>query len=177
MLNKTRLQLDAELRRILNWGRNEKDVSSMLRECAKVYREWVADRFLEQSQGGGDWEPLKPTTVAQKKRKGSRHPSHILYDSGKLHEAIKTETILGFRDFPHYGMGVKKTISRIKPSISIGIGLMKYPNGKTTEDIAEIHQYGTKHLPARPIFVPPPPEVMEAMASVVLEKMMEAWGN
>ena len=211
MSTKPRLQLDTELRRVLNWGRSEKDIGFMLRECSRVYRDWVARRFLDQSQGNGDWEPLKPATIAQKKRKGSKNPTSILSDSGRLYKAIKTETILGFRDFPHFGMGTETTISRIKPTISIGIGSpslsctkfqggagsnvvvsrqsndgnagfynasdLKYSNGMTTEEVAERHQHGTSTVPARPIFVLPPPEVMEKMASVVVQKMLEIWGN
>lgn len=177
MLKETRLEIRGELRKILNWGRNTREVAPMLRECARIWREWLADRYERNASGNGDWAPLSPYTIAEKRRKRSKYPEKILVDSELLFNSLRDETIIGFKDFPHYGMGKHKSISRVKKSISIGLGLAKYPNGMTVDEVAEIHQYGGPNLPARPIFVEPPPEVLEAMTSAVVQMMMKEWGN
>lgn len=177
MLKETRLEIRGELRKILNWGRNTSEVAPMLRECAKIWREWLAERYERNAGGHGDWTPLRPSTIAQKRRKGSKYPEKILVDTELLFDSLREETIIGFKDFPHYGMGKHKTISTVKKSISIGLGLAKYPNGMTVDEVAEIHQYGGPNLPARPIFVEPPPIVQERMASAVVDMMLKAWGS
>lgn len=176
MLNETRLQIRGELRKILNWGRNTAEIAPMLKRCSEIWREYLIERYEENSSGRGDWEPLKPSTILSKRRKGSKYPEKILFDSGQLFDSVKDQTIIGFKDFPYFGMGEHRSISRVKSSLSIGIGNATYRNGKTVEEIADIHQIGGENLPARPIFVEPPPEVQERMASAVVAMMLKEWG-
>lgn len=176
MARPAKIELNRELKRILNWGKNSEEFLPMLQECARIYREWAVDRYERYSKGGGDWSALSPRTIAAKRRKGSAHPTWILRDTDRLIKSVSDQNATWFSDLPNFSTGKMEKI-KFHPAIHIGIGESTYPNGLTTDDVFDFHQLGKGRLPKREIFVNPPREVQDKMASAVLQMMMKAWGN
>lgn len=87
--------------------------------------------FNKSNKGGGIWPPLKPSTLARKKRKGTADKG-ILRDSDKLYASLRKGGVGNVnRDLPD---GVQRGTS------------VKY---------AQWHQRGTSKMPARVIKIDP----------------------
>jgi hypothetical protein len=119
-------------------------------QVADRYDRYIMDRFdrVSQSGGVGEWAPLKPGTVAEKKREGK--PSAILVRDHALRDSLD----------PGHPLHVRQQL----------------PNGIRTgskEKKLRIHQVGAKarNLPARPVIVPPHPQLVRELTGILAEGM------
>ena len=141
-------------------------INNALKQWAVRYRAFIQERFLIYSRGGGDWAPLKPSTIrARNRRKGRRgRKSNALYaailrDTGQLYQALAPEFT-----------GKPGAIEQAIPfGVRVGYGgpgmyTKKYGGVATIADIANFHQTGAGHLPKREIIVPPDQHTVELMA-------------
>lgn len=130
-------------------------ISNAFKQWAVRYRSFLQERFAMYSRGGGNWPPLKPSTVRRRKKKSTT----ILRDTGTLFNALTPE----FTGKP----GALE--ERIPYGIRVGYGgpgryTKKYGGTATIADIASFHQVGAGYLPKREIIVPPSDHVLGLMA-------------
>jgi len=89
---------------------------------------WVVRNF--KAQGGltesRSWAPLKPATIKAKAKHGYRM---ILQNTGALRQSF-----VPFSSNDEAGVGAAQMVGKDRPT-----------------DLAAIHQYGTEHIPARPM--------------------------
>lgn len=125
------------------------------------YESYVRGRFdrLSRYGGLGQWPPLRPSTVRQRLSTGRGVISmrqargrttaaavgggkvvQILYETGKLRESLELS-----------GPGHIRT--NIPGGIRVG----------SRDRTIKYHQYGTRKMAARKVYVPPPPEVAKKM--------------
>jgi len=107
--------------------------------------------------GGGEWAPLKESTIKRRRKgKGTGSPA-ILRDTGALFASLQ----------PGVSGGLMKS-SPLRPSgvkIFLG-GAERYSDGTTLEDVATFHHEGKGHLPAREILVQPDAATIKKMGDV-----------
>lgn len=156
-------------------------VQRALRQWAARYRAFIRERFAEYSRGGGDWAPLAPSTLARR-RKGRQGTNRAggtvrMRKGGKLRDARgqfvtavnaailrDTGTLFAALRPTMAAPGAHERITEFGVEVGFG-GAAKHPGGSATiADIASFHQFGTPRIPARPILVEPPEDVMEGMA-------------
>ena len=77
-----------------------------------IYREWVRERFVTFSRGGGDWAELKPATVARR-RKGKKRTA--TFKRGGRRMRIKTGGPAILRDTSTLFAGTDPTLNRHGP--------------------------------------------------------------
>lgn len=104
------------------------------KEAAKRLRRTVR-RNIRESGGSIGWAPLKPETKKLKKRRG-QDPDRILFATGLYYRSI---TI--WNKGTNYYVGVKR-------------GIRHRGMNKTVGEIARLHESGTSHIPARPLWAP-----------------------
>lgn len=143
-------------------------IRKALRQCAAVYRSDMSERFDTFSKGGGDWAPLKKSTIARRRKgrnKKAKRKASILRDTGTLFAALNTR----FTGKPGQ---VEKDIPF---GIRVGIGGSgKHPSGSiTVAKIASFHQLGKGRLPKRQIIVEPSTGAIKRMSEILTNAMQQ----
>jgi len=94
-------------------------------EASKRLMEIIEKEFINEGHPSHKWAPLSPITIRIKKKKGYPKPEQILEATGKLRGSVERNQI------------DKNTYEVI-----------------IDDDKAAYHEYGTAHMPARPILRP-----------------------
>jgi len=150
---------------------------------AARYLSFAAERFDKFSKGGGDWPPLKESTIrrrrgqrtkkeraASAKKKGLR--AAILVDTGTLKAALSPS-------FEAPGQ-VKDLIPR---GVRVGFGgSAKHGGGVTIAELAKYHDSGMGRNPKREIIVQPSDKVLHAMSDDLVTHLQKhpdfgLWGK
>ena len=143
-----------------------------------VFRQWGAryltfarQRFVRYSRGGGDWKPLAPSTLKQRrgaKRRRTRsrraHTKTTTRGSARRVAILRdTSTLLNALTIGAPGNLYKL----IRKGIRVGFGgPSRHPKGKMTiRDIAVAHDEGQGRLPKRQILVEPDQRTVTGMLS------------
>lgn len=122
----------------------------------QIYRSFIRQRFVSFSRGGGDWPPLKPSTLAKRRKGKGSGTAAILRDTGLLFASLQpgvegtgllqaTDRPLGFTAF----MDSKQTYAK-GGGVSLG-------------DVANFHQTGAGRLPVRKIIDVPDRDTVAQM--------------
>jgi len=122
--------LDTTLRRIPTWGLNISTLAPAWSLIAEDLRADARQQFTNQGGffgAGSRWDPLRPSTVADRERKGYFGPSPIEFRTGYLYSSITQK-------------GGPGNVEVITPN-SLTIG--------STYPIAGYQHYGTARMPAR----------------------------
>mgnify|MGYP000988676903 CR=1 FL=1 len=149
------------------------EVVACLKQWAARYRAFAQQEFNRKSKGTG-WEPLKPATIARR-RKGPNQAGRrgkkslgmkaakagvgnvaILRDTGLLFAALNPElnTRGGFERYPG---GFAVTVGYGGPA--------SHKKGRVSiADLAAIHHKGLGHVPPRPIIINPTAAIKAQMA-------------
>lgn len=131
-------------------------IRDMVKKWAARYRTFAQKRFVQQSQGGRDWEPLKYRTGL------------ILRDTGMLLGALNPVFVNAPGQF-------EQILSGADIGIEVGFGASgSYQNGAATKDVATWHQTGAGNLPVRTIIVEPDAKTIQQMeqdAAVAVERI------
>lgn len=142
-----------DIRRGLRTGGSATPVRGMLRKWGTRYLGEMQRRAKKFSRGGGDWAPLKVSTIKSRRKgrgKSKRSPA-ILSDTNTLISSLRRGAAGNlFKD--------------IKNGIRVGFGETRHPSGKATvADIARFHHKGAGNLPKRELLVPPGPATRRGM--------------
>lgn len=131
------------------------------RQWAARYRSFVLRRFVKASRGDGTWPPLKPGTIARRRKgKGVGMIAAILIDTGTLRTALDVQ--------------FKKKPGQFQRDIPGGIivgfgGPARHGKGSATiAEIAAYHQAGKGKLPKRELLVKPNRETVNRMKQDML---------
>ena len=123
-----------------------------LRQWAVRYRSFAQLRFDLFSRGGGDWPPLKESTIRRRRQRTDT----ILRDTGTLFRALNPV------------LGNPGSFEQLEPmAVIVGFGGPgAHPSGTATiADIAAFHNFGAPpNLPQRQIIVEPPQAVIMLMS-------------
>lgn len=133
--------------------------SSIVNAWSIIYRAYIRQRFLRLSRGGGEWPPLKQSTIkARRKGKGDGSPA-ILRDTGALMASLQ----------PSLGTGglIQQTPRPLGFTAFLGGG-GTYKSGPTLTQVATWQHEGAGRLPARPILVQPDATTIDRMGQVGL---------
>lgn len=147
-------------------------VRDMFEQIGARYLGFLRRRYVRNSRGGGDWEPLAPSTIKQRrgsKRRKTRSPRArtktttrgsatkvaILRDTGTLQRALTVGA--SGNDF-----------TLMRNGIRVGFADVPHPNGDdvTIAQLATIHDEG-KGVPERQILVEPDAATLHAMQRIV----------
>lgn len=91
---KIRLNVIADLSRVLNVSRYSKSNQlTLLQTAASRYLQYLKNRFIRLSAGGGEWPKLKRITIQSKKKRGASNPRAILREFNELFGAIKARRL------------------------------------------------------------------------------------
>ncbi|HOM61924.1 MAG TPA: hypothetical protein PLP49_10895 [Anaerohalosphaeraceae bacterium] len=151
------------LKSLLAFEYGQEEWEDCWKKWGLYYRSEMKERFDIYSKGGGDWAPLKPSTIYRRRHgKGGRYKRgkkaylkalatgggqvSILRDTGTLFNALS----------PTLGkLGQRQDI--YKNGVGVGFADVPHPRGGTATiaQIASYHQTGGKHLPKREILVEP----------------------
>jgi hypothetical protein len=135
-------------------------IRDAVRVWAAMYRSFAQERFKVQSRGGGEWPPLKDSTVKRRRkgRRGSNAPrASILWNTGTLVGGLT----------PRFVGAPGQLQEDIPFGVRVGYGPDPHPgsNGRVTvKDLAQWHQTGAGNLPERPIIVDPDRRTVQMMA-------------
>jgi hypothetical protein len=90
-------------RKLMRVGANSEDYSPAFREIADVWENWTGEQFHTRgSFMGTPWAPLRPATIAHKRRVGAADPTQPLVTTGWLADSLFGSGADGIRDFgPH----------------------------------------------------------------------------
>lgn len=115
-------------------------IAAGFKRAGVIYLDYLGKRFDCYSAGGGDWAPLAPSTLAQKR--GTRK----LYETGSLRRSLNPGGRHNLLLADHRGF-----------------------RAGTRHPLAFVHQNGSrqKHIPARRFVVPPTRAVQQRMSSAV----------
>lgn len=145
--------LRSSLRRFLRSREGE----VAFKQMSVIYRSFAQRRFSKYSRGGGNWKPLKASTI-RRRRKGS---SVILRDTGRLFSAL-SPTVKSAGWFEE----------RRRNTLTVGYGGGAPHSGKTTiSEIASYHQTGAGHLPKRELIVEPDAPTLNRMTKAVTDAL------
>lgn len=140
----------------------------------EIYRSYTMERYSTLSRGGsmdGDsWAPLQESTIRKRRKgKGQGLLAAILIDKGILFAATT----------PRFSQGSGAIQQMIDGGIRVGYGgPERHPDTDLTiAGLASIHQGGVKanNLPARPIIADPPSRVLQEMANVIEQAVVQEW--
>ena len=122
-----------------------------LQQWGDMHREWLRQRYIRLSAGGGTWPPLAPATI---RKKGF---ATILIETRELFERL-----------------IFRRINVSKKQVSIGYHTgIHGDRDKSIKEIVGYHQEGTPNMPKRPILVGPSPAQKKKMVAVA-EKLLGA---
>lgn len=136
----------------------------IFKQWAFAYRVFARRRFNVFSRGGGDWPPLKKSTIAGR-RVGKRigqvgRRVSILRDTGTLLAALEPRM--------SRPPGLLERIFSEGVEVGFG-GPARHPKGRATiADIARFHDAGEGNLPERKIIADPDHKTMRKMADIVV---------
>lgn len=169
-LEQYRKQLDQDLR---SGGQvsGGSPINNAIKKWAARYRSFIQERFANFSRGGGDWPPLKASTIRARRKgrkKGGGLTAAILRDTNTLFNALSPE----FTNKP----------GAIQEEIPFGVRVGYGGPGKYTKknkgtatiaDIANFHQIGAGHLPVREIIVQPSERLLQQMGDDMNKALIE----
>ena len=170
---------------LLNLGSSAANspVRGAIRQWAAIYRSFIQLRFRRFSRGGGDWPPLKLSTVRSrrkgKRRSRSRKSSLAMDDSGNLVDAgigvsiLQDTGVLFDALAPEFIGAPGQYQDNIPYGIRVGFGgPASHPGSSVTiADIASYHQTGAGRLPKREILVEPDAPRLHLMARLMVDAM------
>lgn len=136
----------------------------VLRQWAARYRAAMRRKFVANSQGGGDWPPLAPSTLAK------RGPGAlILRDTGTLLAALS----------PSFTGAPGAIEVAVVDGIEVGYGgSSPHPTGDVSvATVAEAHQAGGGRLPRRMIIHEPDDFLLGQMASDAQRALKKEYGG
>jgi len=121
-------------------ARGKPIIAAGFKRAGVIYLDYLGKRFDRYSAGGGDWAPLAPSTLAQKK--GTRK----LYETGGLRRSLDPGGRHNLLLATHRGM-----------------------RAGTRHPLAFVHQNGSRdrNIPARRFVVAPTPAVRQRMSNAV----------
>ena len=137
---------------------NNNELQECFEEWGNIYIDFLTDRFEIYSLGGGDWAPLRPSTIKSKKRKGSALPAAILRDTDKMFGSI----------------GERIEAKKDGCEVMVFSGRKRYPNGMSLQDVVMMHDQGAGLLPQRKILVPADKDATQKMTEVLVKTLEEA---
>lgn len=112
-----------------------------------IYRAFTRQEFYKNSRGGGDWAPLRPSTL--RRRRGRGVNAAILRDTGALFASVQ----------PTSGGLLKSTRGQLRFTAVLS-------NTTQLGRIAQYHQEGNRRLPIRLILRSPPVRIIRKMMEV-----------
>jgi len=143
-------------------------INNAFKQWGVRVRSYLQQRFVLYSRGGGDWAPLKPSTIRARRgsKKGKRNSVAILRDTGTLYNALSPE-------FTGKPGAIEE---KIPYGVRIGYGgpgryTNKYGGVATIAGIASFHQVGAGYLPKREIIVLPDDHTLELMSEDMLRAL------
>lgn len=107
------------------------------RKVAGAVRQGLAESFTRQGSAAGPWAPLAPSTVIDRRRQGYGSTGPILVREGDLRATYTQD-------------GAPDHVTNFQPT---AVGWLLEVGSES--DIAEFHEYGTAHMPARPVLLMP----------------------
>lgn len=136
------------MKRIGHWNKVRRITNRLQKDIKKAQgialKRWglLAERIavLHISKQDLGWVPLEPKTITAKVNKG--YSENILTASSTYFQSITS-----YVDGDTVYAGVKKDV--------------KYEGGGSVANIAAVHEFGTEHIPARPLWRPTLEEVVE----------------
>jgi hypothetical protein len=140
-----------KFQRIINAGLKQKTgpIRDAIKQWVRRYLGFIRKRYdrLSKSGGGGEWKPLKPETIAKRRKgRGKKRTASILRDTGTLFTAINP--------------AITTPRGALREQVKFGarVGYEQgatHPNSRkaTIADIAYYHQKGKGHNPRRRILV------------------------
>lgn len=138
-----------------------------LKQWGVRYRSFIQQRFDLFSKGGGNWPPLKPATIARRRKGPGTGNIAILRDTGTLFRALNPV------------LGSPGSFEQITAPWTIVLGFggeAIHPSGRATiADIASFHNSGAGYLPKRQIIVNPPEELLKEMAKDAARNLNEQY--
>ena len=146
-------------------GRNP-TYERMMIQLAAVYQADMRKRYNKFSRGGGDWAPLKKSTLRGRKGKGKQS---ILADTGLLRNALT--------------FGGRGSVLKMVDAKTARVGFsdtMNHPDtGLSFAELAAIHQAGnpSKNLPAREILADPSAAAKRKMVAIIKKTIAHVGGS
>jgi hypothetical protein len=141
-------------------GANHPRIIGAYKQWGARYRGFAQRRFARFSRGGGDWEQLKPSTLARRRKGKGKRVVAILRDTSTMFAALAPAFI-----------GAAGALEQmLRDGIRVGFGGPgRHESGGTATiaDIASFHQAGNTSggLPKREIIVEPDTPTRKLMAS------------
>jgi hypothetical protein len=127
-----------------------------LKQWGARYRGFAMKRFDIFSKGGGDWAPLKPATIARRRKGKGTGAIAILRDTSTLFRALNPI------------LGQPGQLEQYPGTFTVELGFggnQAHPNSKATiADIAAFHNFGMGNNPKRQIIVVPDAHTLEQMS-------------
>jgi hypothetical protein len=133
-------------------------MGDVYRQWTVRYRAFAQNRFVKQSQGGGDWPDLAPST--KRRRRGPRRG----YKGARRFAILQdTRTIFNALDPDTKQAGSLEQVLRDGVRVGYG-GSAKHPKAPMTiARLTEIHHRGLGHNPKREIIVEPDQQTVRRM--------------
>lgn len=129
-----------------------------------IYRAFTRMRFFKLSRGGGDWPPLKASTLRQRRKGKGEGTAAILRDTGALFASLQPDLGTG---------GLIQSEPRPLGFTAFLGGGQTYQSGPTLAEVATWHHTGAGNLPVREILVQPAPPTIAQMGRKAKEIMVK----
>jgi len=159
-------------------GRNLRAMRPTFELWGKRYLSETKKEFVKNSKGSGEWKPLKPATIAARRKGKSsrrRNSTRGMGSSGGRVMILRDTGIL----FKALSIGQPGNLFRLlRKGIRVGFGgPAKHPDGKATiADIAKFHNAGKGNNPKRQILHKPSRSLI-AFQRMTLAKSIDRIGN
>lgn len=129
-----------------------------------IYRAFTRQRFYNLSRGGGEWPPLKASTLRQRRKGKGQGTAAILRDTGALFASLQPDLGTG---------GLIQSEPRPLGFTAFLGGGQTYKSGPTLSEVATWHHTGKGNLPARTILVQPEMGTIGTMSRKAKEIMVK----
>ena len=134
-----------------------------LNALASVYRSMMLKRYDLFADGGGNWKPLSPVTLAKRRKGKGGGSDKILIDTKGLIEAVGSMTAIGASNYINGSC------------ITVGFSDEAHDGGESYNQVATLHQNGgwtiidghRVFVPQRKILVPPDTKQQKFLAAAV----------